>query len=114
MFAGGTWRRSLWCPLAGRCGVSQQTYPSGASVQSEQYQLRRPSIEGGSMQYDVVIIGAGAAGSVLGSRLGAEAHTPLLLLGAGAGYPDPPDLPGGIKFGHTTLSAAPDAKNHRA
>src|SRR2546430_4059766 len=107
MFAGGTWRRSLWCPLAGRCGVSQQTYPSGASVQSEQYQLRRPSIEGGSMQYDVVIIGAGAAGSVFASRLAADAHTPALLLGAGAGYPDPTRLPGGIKVRPPTLSAAP-------
>jgi choline dehydrogenase len=66
------------------------------------------------MKYDVVIIGAGAAGSVLASRLAANAHTSVLLLEAGPDYPDPVQLPDEIKFGHTRFAESPDSKHNWA
>src|SRR2546423_1112354 len=65
------------------------------------------------MKYDVVIIGAGAAGAVLGRRLAADAKTSVLLLEAAPGYPDPADLPDGIRCGHTRPSADPHSLHTR-
>jgi len=48
------------------------------------------------MQYDVVIIGGGAAGSVLAGRLAAHPHISVLVLEAGPDYPDPATLPDDI------------------
>src|SRR5262245_60304661 len=66
------------------------------------------------MKYDVVIIGAGAAGSVLASRLAANAHISVLLLEAGPDYPDSAQFPDDIKFGHTRFAEAPDSKHNWA
>ncbi len=66
------------------------------------------------MKYDVVIIGGGAAGSALASRLAANPKISVLLLEAGPDYPDPTQLPDDIKFGHTRFAEAPDSKHNWA
>jgi predicted dehydrogenase (TIGR03970 family) len=66
------------------------------------------------MKYDVVIVGGGAAGSVLAGRLAANAHISVLLLEAGPDYPDPDNLPDEIRFGHTRFAEAPDSQHNWA
>ncbi|HVC57732.1 MAG TPA: mycofactocin system GMC family oxidoreductase MftG [Stellaceae bacterium] len=66
------------------------------------------------MKYDVVIIGGGAAGCVLASRLAADAQISVLLLEAGPDYPDPANLPDEIRFGHTRFAEAPDSPHNWA
>ncbi|MFN8636139.1 MAG: mycofactocin system GMC family oxidoreductase MftG [Chloroflexota bacterium] len=66
------------------------------------------------MKYDVVIVGGGAAGSVLASRLAANARLSVLLLEAGPDYADPAHIPDEIKYGHTRYAEGQDSEHNWA
>jgi choline dehydrogenase len=60
------------------------------------------------MKYDVVVIGAGSAGTVLATRLSEDLDCSVLLLEAGPDYPVFEQIPDEIKYGFNT-GAAPSS-----
>ena len=55
---------------------------------------------GEPMKHDTIIVGAGSAGAIVTSRLSEDPQRSVLLLEAGADYPDLQQLPEEIKFGY--------------
>ena len=58
------------------------------------------------MKYDVIIVGAGAAGCVLAARLSEDPERSVLLLEAGPDYPDFEQLPVDLKEGNNMWRSA--------
>src|SRR5438876_4980372 len=56
------------------------------------------------MKYDVIIVGAGTAGSILAARLSENPRRSVLLIEAGPDYPGLERLPDKLRYGYTTAA----------
>ena len=66
------------------------------------------------MKYDVIVVGGGAAGSVLAGRLSEDPGRSVLLLEAGKDYPDINNIPDEVKYGHTRYAESPESQHNWA